>query len=853
MNRKIKACHAITYIVLFYLAAAVFLLGPAGVLEKDRMVAGNEAAAGTAQVRLDQQIQQVFLADGTYLRYLEVYVTSEESAGKEYHLLVYDGNNQILVNREIAMPETAVPGFLRIPVGIKTIPGQPYVWQLQGTDTPMDLAFENTGDTGLTSFGNYYISFNGVSNVQQAQNIVMRLIYTDSPSVKKMAVFYAGLFVLAAIFIGTAEYQGRKKQKLIKEVRVQTAVRLTAGPALCVTVLYLIYEVFWRNAFGGKADDKAVYGLGIALFAACFAWVIFAKRQDRPVKPMKALLKERGMDWLQTVFFAGALWGCIRFMNAQYQFYQDMAYRQVLLWSALILLTMGTAKALFCKRNIIWTAVTGILGLCWYQYQKCSLLGTGGQAWFWVKPAGDQAGQKLLMLKAEILIVVAAGLVLFSLIDKIRRRQFAWGLVNRFYAGLLAVFLLLLVLFRNTRGWPVYMAVVFGLFYLFYIGWDNRDRLLFNFSSGVMLNFALAILFCLARRPFRAWIYSRYNFVFHTVTITATYLTLVVCVLTVRLLMRLKDGKRFTDLWGTFVLYGMGVSFLFLTLSRTGYLAVIVMTVVMVPFVTFWCCRQKASAFFKNMACMILAAVLCLPAAYTGIRILPAIYNDPYIYEVEESAAAIHRDDPKDSTGYMSVSYFKYVMDNKLFADASLLKEEAEELMLCMSRELYVKPQITLVAGDGEFGPEEAEDFSNGRFEIFKCYMDHWNLTGHDEMGVPLPDGSISVHAHNTYLQVIHDHGLLVGGLYLVFGAVSAYMMFVYAVKKSKEDKNAALPLAVFIGFAVASLVEWLFHPCNPLGFSTMAVFAPLLCFNPKRGANRRQRLSNEGKKEKSI
>lgn len=63
-----------------------------------------------------------------------------------------------------------------------------------------------------------------------------------------------------------------------------------------------------------------------------------------------------------------------------------------------------------------------------------------------------------------------------------------------------------------------------------------------NFCNGVMLNFALAVVFAFARRPFRAWVYSRYNFVFHTVTITATYLTLVLCVLTVRLFVKLSEG-----------------------------------------------------------------------------------------------------------------------------------------------------------------------------------------------------------------------------------------------------------------------------------------------------------------------
>jgi hypothetical protein len=57
------------------------------------------------------------------------------------------------------------------------------------------------------------------------------------------------------------------------------------------------------------------------------------------------------------------------------------------------------------------------------------------------------------------------------------------------------------------------------------------------------------------------------------------------------------------------------------------------------------------------------------------------------------------------------------------------------------------------------------------------------------------------------------------------------------AGRKGEEetDAYAALPLAVFLAFAVAGLVEWLFHPCNPLGFTTMAVLAPLLTFKKKR------------------
>ena len=137
---------------------------------------------------------------------------------------------------------------------------------------------------------------------------------------------------------------------------------------------------------------------------------------------------------------------------------------------------------------------------------------------------------------------------------------------------------------------------------------------------------------------------------------------------------------------------------------------------------------------------------------------------------------------------------------------------------------------------------EEGGDISNGRFALFQKYIAQWNLTGHELMGVPLEDGSLSVHAHNTYLQVIHDHGLITGAVFVLLGAATLVQMLRYAYyhlyrlrrRQEKRDEYAALPLAVFVAFAAAGLVEWLFHPCNPMGFAVMAALAPLLIFKRK-------------------
>ena len=856
MNRKIKVYRAMTYIVLFYLAAACVLLGPGGVLRKERTVAGNEVPAGTAQVRQDQQIHQVFIAEGTYLKYLDLKVVSEESAWRVYRFRFYNDQNEPLINREVTltMTQSEFPGFWRIPLGVETEPGRVYFWQLQGVGKYLDLEYENTGDTGLTSFGNYYILENGESRMQEAQNVIMRLVYTDSPSAKKMAVLYAGLFLAAAAAIAFFEYAGKKQSKLIagpqdgsvsgmRTWRVQTVVMLTFAPVIGAFLLSLLYGIFIQNRFGGNAIDKAVYGLAVCLTALFSGWVIFAKRKKKRSIPVGKAVREYGMDWLQSICFAGVLLGGIHYMNALYQIWQDLAAYEILVWSGLLLLTMGRGRDILRKKTAVWLAAAGLAGTGYYLYRRAHL-------------TGDLRQLDLRLCRLEILIVLVAGLAAIALYEKIRRflkeakaqghtpvEHLRSGLkgVNLFYAALLAVFFGMLVAFRNTRGWTIYLVVVFGLFYLFYLSWEKKGRLLYNFCNGIVLNFALACIFAFIRRPYRAWVYNRYNFVFHTVTITATYLTLAVCALTVRLLVKRREKKRLIDLWGTLMLYGFAMSFLFLTLSRTGYLAVIVMTLVVVPFVILFCYRQGIGAFCRTAALMGISALLCLPVVYSGVRLLPAMYADPYIFEVEQSASAVYKEEPEDSENYISISSFWNVMRDKLFADASFREEDAEELMLCMAHALrrdggvYVRPHAALVAAAGDAGTESGEDVSNGRFDLYRFYIREWNLTGHAEMGVPMPDGTMSVHAHNTYLQVIHDHGLLTGAVYLLLGLVSACLMFLYAVRKIREDAYAALPLAIFIGFAVASLVEWLFHPCNPTGYAVMVVFAPLLSFYPFR------------------
>mgnify|MGYP006922442532 CR=1 FL=1 len=80
---------------------------------------------------------------------------------------------------------------------------------------------------------------------------------------------------------------------------------------------------------------------------------------------------------------------------------------------------------------------------------------------------------------------------------------------------------------------------------------------------------------------------------------------------------------------------------------------------------------------------------------------------------------------------------------------------------------------------------EKTEEYANGRMDIFRAYLEQLNLTGHEEMGAILPNGELAVHAHNIYLQVAYDHGIVVGVVFLFVGA-AAFVQGCIFYKKRK-------------------------------------------------------------------
>ena len=232
----------------------------------------------------------------------------------------------------------------------------------------------------------------------------------------------------------------------------------------------------------------------------------------------------------------------------------------------------------------------------------------------------------------------------------------------------------------------------------------------------------------------------------------------------------------------------------------------------------------------KRLLSLFLSVLLGLPVVFTATRTIPAVVNDPFIYDIEVFIESIERGEEPDSRRYMTVARFVAAFNMRILGmdeKSAMIFGSDDPGYISMMKEDY----RFVASADGMAGINKQEgdpmfdtsDISNGRFDIYRSYWENLNWTGHEVMSV---DGKI-MHAHNIYLQTAYDNGIPAG---IMLAAVNiASVVFACIFYKRKRIACAELPLAVMTAFLVAGIVEWSFHPCNPFGFIWLLTMAPLL------------------------
>lgn len=803
MNQKIKLSKAISYIIMA-LALLVFVaIWPGDFIQSTFVSKSDETGMIESQpVSVENNITQMFVGEGAELEGIELYVYNDMQ-GETITFRLYDASYTELYNQFYQVKSSdKTPGFIHIPVGYDLSNGVDYFYTIEGLSADMTVALEDYATS--TSLVNGYMSYGGVE--QPEYNVMARYHYRQPFAWWQIVLFGVLLVLISAL--GCAVVKNLFQKKLTdKEVILQDVIRFTLSPVVITIGAILIYMVFPGRRFGTGVLNYAVYAGSILVLVGILLWVLHAKRTD------STFVKVKLFDCLQVICWSYVVWYCYQYMNGLYEIHHTYATRRMLIWFTLALVFTYTKEELFKLWHAIYLVIASVA------------------AYFYAKPyAGMEEEAEVYRLQAYLLVVLGLLLILLitNIVKLIRKRITPQKKLSLPYTVFFAVLMVLMLVFRNGRDWEVAMIVCFVVFYFRMYVWEESDKLIFIFCNGVIMNFICMVIYSLVHRPYHRYYFYRYGLGYHTVTMTSVYLTLVIAVVVVRLFEKYKAKQTLIGVWFELLLLATANAYLFITLSRIGYLASAVVEGVAI--ILYGCLQKegKIKACIKNAGMVLLSFGIWLPVIFSMTRIVPAIVNDPILSDVEETGHHIEKGTSSDDIKYIDVEHFYNIMLYKLFnnnrGDFSSTRPSYWKLQ---PTEIFVvSDSVMLVSGD-EDSVGDFNDATNGRIDIFREYIEEWNVTGHDDMAITMSDGTAMVHAHNVFLQFIHDHGLVTGIVFMLFGIVS----FVLAVLRYVRYKDARYIYigAIIMAFAATGMAEWNFHLCNAFGLAIFVAMTPFI------------------------
>ena len=805
MNKTVKKSRMIQYNIALLAALIILITGPLGLIKHHLTLKSTEVTLEmTDPVSVENPAMQMFIPQCEEIERLSVYVCSE-NVNTVLQLRLKDASMNDLRVVEADISDFQGPGFVTFDIDLDVEIGKEYYYTVESLGEEVLLALEDTAESGVTTNGTYFYSgmeFPG-------ENLITRYDCVAALSEKREAIYCIGTTLLAAALIALVQWLFTKKFE-DKDILAGSYVRTALNPVVAVLTLVCAIAIWPVKLFSSRPLDIVVYESGVFLLAAVLFYGLNHKRDEKYDAVKEKLQKYKIQDILQAVCIAKAIWHCTEYVNGLSNYAHYESFRYVLIWLSLAMITTFTKKELLCLSNGIYIGLVVIAGVI-YKFNF----------------AGVLEEESLMML--TIYVAAFGGLVILNVIKSLFKRKISK--VNIGFALLLVLLAVMMIIFRHKWAWPIVMTVMFLVYYVRFGAWKRKKVFLDNLANGVLLSFAAVLVQSLLHRPYHYFMYIRYPMTFHTSTTTAIYLTVVLCAALSKYFSKARHSVRIADTWKELGMVAVASAYLVMTLSRTGYVAIFAAGAVLLVATAEGKIKEKLQKIGRQVLCLFLAILIGFPVCFTATRTIPAVVNEPFIYDIEVFIDSIVKGDEPDSRRYITVARFVTAFNMRILGmdeKSAMIFGSDDPGYISMMKENY----IFVASSDADAGVEEAgdtifdtSDISNGRFDIYKAYWDNLNWTGHEVMSV---DGKI-MHAHNIYLQTAHDNGITAGVLLVLLNISSVITAYIYYRKKRKTKTNACMPLAVMTAFLVAGIVEWTFHPCNPFGFVWLLTMAPLL------------------------
>lgn len=556
------------------------------------------------------------------------------------------------------------------------------------------------------------------------------------------------------------------------------------------------------NGFGGEVADRVVYALACVVALGWFWCAVWMDKAEKKTSKL-SIDRQTSLIWrnyIQMVSFALLFYALCQYVNADREYYHYTNTRWMLIFLGIAFLMIYTEKELCNYMSGIWLAI-GLIGSVIYCH-------------------GIDGEQEYYLAKLAAGVTVVWGLVVINTLRQIKKDF--WKTINWPFFAVWFVFVVFMWVNRFDKVW-VFVAVLPFLTLLFMnLSAAGKSRLLKNFTNGILLNFGLVMLFCLMHRPYHYWMRYRYNGIFHTVACTGMYLTVVSGAIIGKLYGKWTEGKKLLQSGKTeLFLLAAVVSNILLSMSRTAILTLMVnlFLVVILAAVSY---RKALKRTILELCLVGAAIVISFPLMYSIIRVVPAVVNEPVRYEIEpqDRNYMLYEGDKVDSDKYMTIRrYFTLFLfrfqTEEGEADNTIDVANDTELLAYIGKH-SLPVQLPSSQGD-DIVLEKEDDISNGRFDIYLDYLNRITIEGHDKMMI---EDKEYAHAHNSYLQVAYDFGLIAGVAFLLLCAFTLWRSIVLAYQYGKNYSIYFVPFSLIVVFGFISLTEWAFHPCIPVGFA---------------------------------
>ena len=796
--------------------------------QADQMI-GENIVSGELFTADDKKLQMLFFQETHIYQvtlYMQCRISSELSEQESVLFRLYDENFSCIYEEEANSRFIEKNGYLRAVPDLDVETGKAYYYEILVSDQSQAEYILPTADRELLAQQeNSTLYIDGIIN--EEVSLIADFDYTRPLSAAQIVLLY-GLILTAAALVyffvlilvywyddQAASYSNRIGKYF------RGGVSVAAGLAMIALFVYAVV----LGRFGGEVWDKLFFALGMITAWGWLTGILWQKtRVIRPAQQSKIPTSSKiwlvWRNYIQTVCFGLLFCALCQYVNADRNFYHFTNTRWMLMFLAVALLMNYNEKQFVNKFSGIWLGLV-LVGSVFY----CRRVGTDENQLLLARlTCGVVAAWGMLVLNILYECVRTSAVSVRDIGKKIFRRQ------TVFFA-LWVVFGLLMYANRYEKVW-VFTATLPFLAYLFA---PNtllaKCRFLRNFNNGILLSFALVTVFCLAHRPYHYWMLYRYGGMFHTVASTGMYLAVVLGAALARLYGKLRTRKNMLMYcFPEYLVTACVVGLILLTMSRTAFLTSIVTVAALVVLTAVVYCKS-VRRILSELGVLIMVCLVSFPMVFTAVRMVPAVVNDPVRYDLEfqDRSFMIYEGDPIDSDKYMTVRrYFstllgRFQSEEKEEADVG----EIERIRWRTTGELaytgdgFAGLDVWQFSGDSDTeGMDRSKDISNGRFEVFGDYIKEIGLEGHPRMGPEDKNGNEYAHAHNSYLQVAYNFGLIAGIVFLILCALTLWRSIQFALEYGKKYSIVFVPFALVVVFGFISLTEWAYHPCIPAGFS---------------------------------